>query len=71
MLYSDPTGLCFCELPQSLRPAIAKPLRVSARSLSPFGLEMLTSQLNGGRSERRILYFYQVTLIYNDILKNN
>jgi len=36
-------------LPQSLRPA--------EPPLSPFGLEMLTSQLNGGRSERKTPYF--------------
>jgi len=44
-------------VPQTCR-ATAKPLRVSSRSLSPFGLEILTSQLNGGRSKRKTLYFY-------------
>ena len=47
----------FASVPQTCR-ATAKPLRVSSRSLSPFGLEILTSQLNGSRFKYKTLYFY-------------
>jgi len=49
-------GYMLASVPQTYRTTV-KPLRVNSRSLSPFGLEILTSQLNGGRSERKTPYF--------------